>query len=58
MPIPQKKDYAGKSNTDKIIAEFGGEAQAATFCRNCTFKNGKTGYLWSLGEMVDAMNNR
>ena len=53
-----KKDYAGKSNTDKIIAEFGKGAQAATFCRNCTFKNGKTGYLWSLGEMVDAMNNK
>ena len=53
-----KKDYAGKSNTDKIIAEFGKDAEAATFCRNCTFKNGKTGYLWSLGEMVDAMNNK
>lgn len=53
-----KKDYAGKANTDKIIAKFGEDAPAATYCRDCTFKNGKTGYLWSLGEMVDAMNNR
>lgn len=53
-----KKDYAGKTNTDKIIANLGKNAKAAISCRNYEFKNGKTGYLWSLGEMVDAMNNR
>ena len=54
-----KKDYAGKTNTDKIIAQLGtGNAPAAEFCRNYTFKNGKKGYLWSLGEACDAYNNK
>ena len=53
-----KKDYAGKTNTDNIIKELGKDAEAATSCRNYKFKNGKTGYLWSLGEMVDAINNK
>ena len=53
-----KKDYAGELNTDKIIAQLGtGYAPAAEYCRNYTFKNGKKGYLWSLGEARDAYNN-
>ena len=54
-----KKDYAGETNTDKIIAQLGiGNAPAADYCRNYTFKNGKKGYLWSLGEANDAYNNK
>ena len=54
-----KKDYAGESNTDKIIAQLDiGIAPAAKYCRNYTFKNGKKGYLWSLGEALDAYNNK
>ena len=54
-----KKDYAGEANTDKIIAKLGtGNAPAAEYCRNYTFKNGKKGHLWSLGEARDAYNNK
>ena len=54
-----KMDYAGKTNTDKIIAQLGtGKAPAAESCRNYTFKNGKKGYLWSLGEAQIAYNNK
>lgn len=54
-----KKDYAGKTNTDKIIAELGTISRyAARYCRDYTFKNGKKGYLWSLGEALDAFNNK
>ena len=57
--IKAKKDYAGEANTDKIIAKLGtGNAPAAEYCRNYTFKNGKKGYLWSLGEAQDAYNNK
>lgn len=54
-----KKDYAGEANTDNIIAKFGtDDDSAAKLCRNYTFKNGKKGYLWSLGEAQDAYNNK
>ena len=54
-----KKDYAGETNTDKIIAQLGtGNAPSAEYCRNYTFKNGKKGYLWSFGEAQDAYNNK
>lgn len=54
-----KKDYAGETNTDKIIAQLGeSNAPAAKYCREYTFKNGKKGYLWSLGEAQDAFNNK
>lgn len=53
-----KKDYAGETNTDKIITKIGAQyATAAQYCRNYTFKNGKKGYLWSLGEAFDACSN-
>ena len=57
--ITAKTDYAGETNTDKIIAQLdAGNAPAAEYCRNFTFKNGKKGYLWSLGEALDAYNNK
>ena len=57
--VTAKKDYAGELNTDKIIAQLGsGNAPAAEYCRNYTFKNGKKGYLWSFGEAHDAYNNK
>lgn len=57
--VTAKKDYAGKANTDKIIAQLKiEEAPAVQYCRNYTFKNGKKGYLWSLGEACEAFNNR
>ena len=53
------KDYAGSSNTDKIIAQLGASnAPAANYCKTYTFKNGKSGYLWSLGEMKAAYDNK
>lgn len=53
-----RKDYAGEANTDKIITQLGtGKAPAAEYCRNYTFKNGKKGYLWSMGEACDAYLN-
>lgn len=56
--ITAKEDYAGETNTDKIITEVGAQyATAAQYCRNYTFKNGKKGYLWSLGEAFDACSN-
>ena len=57
--VTANKDYAGEANTDKIIAQLGtGNAPAAEYCRSYTFKNGKKGYLWSLGEAQDAYNNK
>ena len=54
-----QKDYAGELNTDKIIAQLGiYVAQAAEYCRNYTFKNGKKGYLWSAGEAMNACANQ
>ena len=54
-----KKDYAGSSNTDKIISKLGASnAPAANYCKSYTFKNGKSGYLWSLGEMQAAYGNK
>ena len=53
-----RKDYAGEKNTNKIISKLGTYAQiTANYCRNYTFKNGKKGYLWSLGEAYDVFNN-
>lgn len=57
--VTAKKDYAGELNTDKIVSQLDIiGAPAAKYCRNYTFKNGKKGYLWSLGEARDAYNNK
>lgn len=54
-------DYAGESNTTKIIDEIGSRAEAANYCRgkSCTV-NGTTlyGYLGALGEWRTAYNNK
>ena len=57
-----KADYAGESNTTKIINQLGsGNAPAAEYCRgrSCTV-NGTTlhGYLGSCGEWQTAYNNK
>ena len=57
-----KADYAGESNTTKIINQLGsGNAPAAEHCRgrSCTV-NGTTlyGYLGALGEWQTAYNNK
>lgn len=49
-----KSDYYGKNNTDYIIAQFGTNPSvqyAANYCNSYTFKNGKKGYLPSLGQL-------
>lgn len=56
-----KKDYAGKDNTDKIIAQLGASnATAADYCKNTSglFPDGRQGYLGSLGEWQEAYNNK
>lgn len=56
-----KKDYAGKDNTDKIIAQLGASsAPAANYCKNTSglFPDGRQGYLGSLGEWQEAYNNK
>ena len=57
-----KTDYAGESNTTKIINQLGSDkAPAANYCRgrSCTV-NGTTlyGYLGALGEWQTAINNK
>ena len=57
-----KTDYAGETNTTKIINQLGsGNAPAANYCRgrSCTV-NGTTlrGYLGALGEWQTAYNNK
>lgn len=44
------KDYKGKANTEAIVKALGQNAQAAYYCSNYTFKNGKKGYLMAAGE--------
>lgn len=54
-----KLDFAGKSNTDKIIAQLGtGNAPAAEYCSNYIFPNGQKGYLPALGEWQIAYDNK
>lgn len=53
-------DYAGEANTDKISVYESGTCPlpAVKFCRDTQFKNGKQGYLWSLGEAYIAQGKR
>lgn len=53
-------DYAGEANTDKISVYGSGTCPlpAVKFCRITQFKNGKQGYLWSLGEAYIAQGKR
>ena len=43
-------DYKGKANTEALVKALGQNAQAAYYCSNYTFKNGKKGYLMAAGE--------
>ena len=52
-----KRDYSGFNNTNNIISQEGLVAQAAYYCSNYTFPNGKKGYLGSLGEFVMAYSS-
>jgi hypothetical protein len=52
-------DYAGQSNTAAMISAYGNEeAEAAGYCNNFIFPNGKKGYLGSAGEWQIAYNNK
>lgn len=53
-------DYAGEANTDKISVYESGTCPlpAVKYCRDTQFKNGKQGYLWSLGEAYIAQGKR
>ena len=62
LPSEAKTDYAGESNTTKIINQLGsGNAPAADYCRgrSCTV-NGTTlyGYLGAYGEWKTAYSNK
>ena len=48
-----EKDFAGESNTDKLIEQLGSNAPAAYSCRTTTglFPEGYTGYLPAIGEL-------
>lgn len=50
-------DYKGKVNTEAIVKALGQNAQAAYYCSNYTFKNGKKGYLMAAGESMEIFVN-
>lgn len=50
-------DYKGKANTEAIVKALGQNAQAAYYCSNYTFKNGKKGYLMAAGESMEIFVN-
>ena len=51
-------DYAGESNTEKIIDALGeGNAPAAEYCAAYTFPNGQKGYLGAAGEWGVILDN-
>lgn len=52
-------DYSGASNTSALISAYGnGTDEAAGYCANFTFPNGKKGYLGSAGEWRAAYDNK
>lgn len=53
-----KADYDGYQNTYNIISQLSGTNLATNYCINTLFKHGKYGYLGSLGEWVEAYNNK
>ena len=53
------KNYSGSSNTTAMISAYGNDkAEAAGYCANFTFPNGKKGYLGSAGEWQAAYDNK
>lgn len=54
-----RKDYKGVSNSYAIVSKYRpGTNYAAGWCRNFTFRNGKSGYLGACGEWQEAYNNK
>ena len=52
-------DYSGSSNTAVMISLYGDDTnEAAGYCANFTFPNGKKGYLGSAGEWQAAYDNK
>ena len=52
-------DFDGIGNTKKIIDALPNDtSNAAYYCNQYEFKNGKKGYLFALGEAILAYNNR
>jgi len=52
------KNYSGSSNTTAMVSAYGNtSSEAAGYCRNFTFPNGKKGYLGSAGEWQAAYDN-
>lgn len=52
-----KNDYSSKKNTQAIIAQFGSQNFAAKVCQDYKFPHGSNGYLPSLGEWCDVLQN-
>ena len=51
-------DRQGKKNTEAMLAVSSSTSYPAGACNAYTFRNGKTGYLPSLGELVELYGNR
>lgn len=52
-------NYSGSSNTIALISAYGNDTyEAAGYCANFTFPNGKKGYLGSAGEWQAAYDNK
>ena len=53
------KNYSGSSNTTAMVSAYGNTtSEAAGYCANFTFPNGKRGYLGSAGEWQAAYDNK
>lgn len=53
------EDYSGSSNTTAMVSAYGNTtSEAAGYCSNFTFPNGKKGYLGSAGEWQAAYDNK
>ena len=50
-------DFNGKANTEAIVSALGTKAEAAYYCSNYTFKNGRKGHLMSAGEAYEMSLN-
>lgn len=55
--VEAKGDYNGEKNTQAIIAQFGSQNFAAKVCQDYKFPHGSNGYLPSLGEWCDVLQN-
>lgn len=52
-------DFSGSSNTTAMVSAYGNTtSEAAGYCANYTFPNGKTGYLGSAGQWQTAYDNK